>query len=157
MVPEADFVSSEILASTKAKPGTGFNVVPFPSITSGPDATNRSANASGSASGSIGVTQIPTGTPAARTAAAASHRASSGGAFGSNARRTSSLSVGTETFTRTAANCRKTSRSRVTSGPRVCTSRRGAPARVGLHHHRRLYPHGAQRRSEDERGRLPRH
>ena len=39
MVPEADFVSSEILASTKAKPGTGFNVVPFPSITSGPDAT----------------------------------------------------------------------------------------------------------------------
>jgi alpha-glucoside transport system substrate-binding protein len=39
MVPEADFVSSEILASTKAKPGTGFNVVPFPSITPGADST----------------------------------------------------------------------------------------------------------------------
>jgi ABC-type glycerol-3-phosphate transport system substrate-binding protein len=39
MVPEADFVSSEILASTKAKPGTGFNVTPFPSITPGADAT----------------------------------------------------------------------------------------------------------------------
>jgi len=32
MVPEADFVSSEILANTKAKPVTGFNVVPFPAI-----------------------------------------------------------------------------------------------------------------------------
>jgi ABC-type glycerol-3-phosphate transport system substrate-binding protein len=39
MVPEADFVSSEILSATKAKPGTGFNVVPFPSITPGADAT----------------------------------------------------------------------------------------------------------------------
>ena len=39
LVPEADFVSSEILASTKAKPGSGFNVVPFPSITTGPDST----------------------------------------------------------------------------------------------------------------------
>lgn len=39
MIPEADFVSSEILANTKAKPGTGFNVVPFPAITPGPDAT----------------------------------------------------------------------------------------------------------------------
>jgi ABC-type glycerol-3-phosphate transport system substrate-binding protein len=39
MVPEADFVSSEILASTKAKPSTGFNVVPFPSITPGADST----------------------------------------------------------------------------------------------------------------------
>jgi alpha-glucoside transport system substrate-binding protein len=39
MVPEADFVGSEILADTKAKPGTGFNVVPFPSITPGADST----------------------------------------------------------------------------------------------------------------------
>ncbi|MGH2971789.1 MAG: carbohydrate ABC transporter substrate-binding protein, partial [Gaiellaceae bacterium] len=39
MIPEADFVSSEILQATKAKPKTGFNVVPFPSITPGPDST----------------------------------------------------------------------------------------------------------------------
>jgi len=39
MIPEADFVSSEILQNTKAKPGTGFNVVPFPAITKGPDST----------------------------------------------------------------------------------------------------------------------
>ncbi len=34
MVPEADFVAGEILQATKAKPNTGFNVVPFPSINS---------------------------------------------------------------------------------------------------------------------------
>ena len=39
MVPEADFVGSEILQATKAKPGTGFNVVPFPAITPGPAST----------------------------------------------------------------------------------------------------------------------
>jgi hypothetical protein len=39
MVLEADFVGSEILASTKAKPVTGFNAVPFPSITAGSNAT----------------------------------------------------------------------------------------------------------------------
>ena len=39
MVPEADFVGSEILADTKAKAGTGFNVFTFPSITPGPDAS----------------------------------------------------------------------------------------------------------------------
>ena len=39
MVFEADFVSGVILSSTKAKAGTGFNVVPFPSITPGPDST----------------------------------------------------------------------------------------------------------------------
>ena len=33
MVPEADFVAGEILQATKAKPKTGFNVVPFPAIT----------------------------------------------------------------------------------------------------------------------------
>ena len=36
---QGDFVSIEILQATKAKPGTGFNVVPFPAITSGPNAT----------------------------------------------------------------------------------------------------------------------
>ncbi|HWB23235.1 MAG TPA: hypothetical protein VG652_10135 [Gaiellaceae bacterium] len=39
MVFEADFVSGVILSSTKSKAGTGFNVTPFPSITSGPNAT----------------------------------------------------------------------------------------------------------------------
>jgi alpha-glucoside transport system substrate-binding protein len=39
MVFEADFVSGVILSSTKSKAGTGFNVVPFPSITAGPDST----------------------------------------------------------------------------------------------------------------------
>jgi alpha-glucoside transport system substrate-binding protein len=39
MVPEADFVAGEILQATKAKPNTGFNVVPFPSITPGPNAS----------------------------------------------------------------------------------------------------------------------
>jgi alpha-glucoside transport system substrate-binding protein len=39
MVPEADFVGSEILQATKAKPNTGFNVVPFPAITPGADST----------------------------------------------------------------------------------------------------------------------
>jgi ABC-type glycerol-3-phosphate transport system substrate-binding protein len=34
MVPEADFVANEILQATKAKPKTGFNVTPFPSISS---------------------------------------------------------------------------------------------------------------------------
>jgi alpha-glucoside transport system substrate-binding protein len=34
MVPEADFVANEILQNTKAKPKTGFNVVPFPAISS---------------------------------------------------------------------------------------------------------------------------
>ena len=38
MVFEADFVSGVILSSTKSKAGSGFNVVPFPSITPGPDA-----------------------------------------------------------------------------------------------------------------------
>ena len=51
---------------------------------------------SGSSSGSIGVTQMPTGRPAARNSAAACQRPSNGGAFGSNACRTSSLSVGIE-------------------------------------------------------------
>jgi hypothetical protein len=35
---EGDFVAGVILSSTKAKPGTGFNAAPFPSITPGPDA-----------------------------------------------------------------------------------------------------------------------
>jgi hypothetical protein len=39
MVFEADFVSGVILSSTKSKAGTGFNVVPFPSITAGADST----------------------------------------------------------------------------------------------------------------------
>jgi alpha-glucoside transport system substrate-binding protein len=39
MVFEADFVSGVILSSTKSKAGTGFNVVPFPAITPGPDST----------------------------------------------------------------------------------------------------------------------
>jgi alpha-glucoside transport system substrate-binding protein len=39
MVIEADFVANEILQATKAKPVKDFNVVPFPSITKGPDAT----------------------------------------------------------------------------------------------------------------------
>jgi ABC-type glycerol-3-phosphate transport system substrate-binding protein len=38
IVFEGDFVSGVIASSTKAKPGTGYNVVPFPSITPGPDA-----------------------------------------------------------------------------------------------------------------------
>ena len=36
---QGDFVSIEILQATKAKPETGFNVVPFPAITPGPDAS----------------------------------------------------------------------------------------------------------------------
>ncbi len=39
MVLEADFVGSEILTATKAKPGKDFNVVPFPAITKGPDSS----------------------------------------------------------------------------------------------------------------------
>jgi alpha-glucoside transport system substrate-binding protein len=35
---EGDFVAGVILSSTKAKPGSGFNAAPFPSITPGPDA-----------------------------------------------------------------------------------------------------------------------
>jgi hypothetical protein len=35
---EGDFVAGVILSSTKAKPGSGFNAVPFPSITPGPNA-----------------------------------------------------------------------------------------------------------------------
>jgi maltose-binding protein MalE len=38
MYLEGDFVSSVILASTKAKPGTGFNVFAFPSINDSPPA-----------------------------------------------------------------------------------------------------------------------
>jgi ABC-type glycerol-3-phosphate transport system substrate-binding protein len=41
MVPEADFVANEILQATKAKPKTGFNVVPFPAISS--NSANSSA------------------------------------------------------------------------------------------------------------------
>ena len=37
IVLEADFVGGTILSSTKAKAGTGFNAVAFPSITPGPD------------------------------------------------------------------------------------------------------------------------
>jgi ABC-type glycerol-3-phosphate transport system substrate-binding protein len=39
MVLEADFVSNEILTATKAKPGKDFNVVPFPAITPGANAS----------------------------------------------------------------------------------------------------------------------
>jgi alpha-glucoside transport system substrate-binding protein len=39
MVLEADFVSLEILKATKAKPKTDFNVVPFPAITAGANAS----------------------------------------------------------------------------------------------------------------------
>jgi len=39
MVFEADFVGSVILASTKAKSGTGFNTFVWPQITPGPDAS----------------------------------------------------------------------------------------------------------------------
>jgi len=39
MIPEADFVVNEILQATKAKPKTDFNVVSFPSITAGADAS----------------------------------------------------------------------------------------------------------------------
>ena len=39
MVIEADFVANEILQATKAKPVTDFNVVPFPAITAGADAS----------------------------------------------------------------------------------------------------------------------
>jgi ABC-type glycerol-3-phosphate transport system substrate-binding protein len=38
MVLQGDFVGLEILQATKAKPNTGFNVVPFPAITPGADA-----------------------------------------------------------------------------------------------------------------------
>jgi alpha-glucoside transport system substrate-binding protein len=38
IVLEADFVGGVILSSTKAKAGTGFNAVPFPSIKPGPNA-----------------------------------------------------------------------------------------------------------------------
>ena len=38
IVLEGDFVAGVILSSTKAKANTGFNVAPFPSITSGADA-----------------------------------------------------------------------------------------------------------------------
>ena len=38
MVLQGDFVGLEILTATKSKAGTGFNVVPFPAITAGPDA-----------------------------------------------------------------------------------------------------------------------
>ncbi len=39
IVFEADFVSGVILSSTKSKAGSGFDVVPFPSITTGPNST----------------------------------------------------------------------------------------------------------------------
>lgn len=39
MVLQGDFVGLEILQATKAKPKTGFNVVPFPAIASGAPAT----------------------------------------------------------------------------------------------------------------------
>lgn len=39
IVIEADFVANEILTATKAKPKTDFNVVPFPAITKGPNAS----------------------------------------------------------------------------------------------------------------------
>jgi alpha-glucoside transport system substrate-binding protein len=39
MVLQGDFVSLELLSATKAKPKTGFNVVPFPTITSGAPST----------------------------------------------------------------------------------------------------------------------
>ena len=39
MVIEADFVANEILQATKAKPVKDFNVVPFPAITAGADAS----------------------------------------------------------------------------------------------------------------------
>ena len=52
-------------------------------------------------------------------------RFSSGGAFGSNCIRTRSESVGIDMFTRRLRNCRSTSISRTTSGPRVCTTSRG--------------------------------
>jgi ABC-type glycerol-3-phosphate transport system substrate-binding protein len=39
MVLQGDFVGLEILQATKTKPGTGFNVVPFPAITPGPNAS----------------------------------------------------------------------------------------------------------------------
>src|ERR1700751_5045307 len=39
MVIEADFVANEILQATKAKPVKDFNVVPFPAITKGPNAS----------------------------------------------------------------------------------------------------------------------
>ncbi|HKS77756.1 MAG TPA: hypothetical protein VJQ07_02690, partial [Gaiellaceae bacterium] len=38
MVLQGDFVGLEILQATKAKPNTGFNVVPFPAITPGANA-----------------------------------------------------------------------------------------------------------------------
>jgi hypothetical protein len=38
MVFEGDFVAGVILSSTKAKPKTGFNVTPFPTVNSGPGA-----------------------------------------------------------------------------------------------------------------------
>jgi ABC-type glycerol-3-phosphate transport system substrate-binding protein len=38
MVLQGDFVGLEILQATHAKAGSGFNVVPFPAITSGPNA-----------------------------------------------------------------------------------------------------------------------
>jgi len=39
MVFEGDFVAGVILSSTKAKPATGFNAVPFPAVKSGPNAS----------------------------------------------------------------------------------------------------------------------
>jgi hypothetical protein len=39
IVFEGDFVSGVILSSTKSKAGTGYNVVPFPTIKPGPGAT----------------------------------------------------------------------------------------------------------------------
>ena len=39
MVFEADFVAGVILSSTKAKPGSGFNLFPFPTIKPGPGAS----------------------------------------------------------------------------------------------------------------------
>jgi hypothetical protein len=39
MVIEADFVANEILQATKAKPVTDFNVVPFPAIKAGANAS----------------------------------------------------------------------------------------------------------------------
>jgi ABC-type glycerol-3-phosphate transport system substrate-binding protein len=39
MVLQGDFVANEILQATKAKPGSGFNAVPFPAIKKGPNST----------------------------------------------------------------------------------------------------------------------
>ena len=67
--------------------------------TAGARAAIRPANPRGSASGSSGETHTPTGIPSAVRSASACQRRSSGGAFGSKACRTTSLSVVIDTFT----------------------------------------------------------